>query len=694
MLLRTRIIALVAAMVPVVAASVAIPAWLLLHESEARIDELTLARQDVVVAQEIQRAARPLDEAVRRMAADTSLAEALARQDMAAAQVRLSHPGDARVEVIARGGRILLAEPPVPTAEAMIDPGPVLREYAAGEGGNGIVAEPGGALRLVAYARGQGPFVVAAAAPFAPVLAAIGAALGGQAVVADLAGRPLLAEDAAVWQRIGQAGARASEVPVAFSEQGRQMQIVPTLLSGGSGVPMARLFVLRDVSHAARRHDLVLLIAGLVLVGVILTAGILLYRMLRGALEPLDDLASVLRAIAEGDRLASAPVDGRRDEIGQIARALDVLRSSGLALDRLETRDRLARRRHLALLGAELARLAEAFEPAERDAVGAVLRRLEQGEGAGLADAFQSMVESVLDRHTRLTDLLTERTRDLALVREALEQRVLLDRVVQELEVARRLQLESLPSVFPASPAYDMHAAMWPAKEVGGDFYDVVTLGDGSVALMVGDASGKGVAAAIFVAMTRSLLRAAVSRGASPAEALEQANALLVADNPTMMFATAFVAVLDPATGLLRYANAGHNPPRVVAALGGQRALGGADGIALGVVEEFVFEDRQTVLAPGETLVLFTDGVTEADRADGALFGDDRLSDALAAGAGAEPTALVGHIAAAVTRFAEGCPQADDITLLCLAYAGAASPEGDASWTSPPRTATASCCIG
>ncbi len=674
MLLRTRIIALAAAMVPAVAAALAVPAWLLLDERDARIGELTVARQAAVVSREIQRAAQPLTEAVWHVAADVTLA----RDDRAAAQARLralAGPVE-RIEVIARGGRILLAEPPAAAVEGMVDAAAVLREYAPGTGSAGIELMDGDGLRLVAFLRDGPSQVIAAGVGFAPTLEAIGAALGGQALVADLAGRPLLPPEATgAWRSIDAVGARAATMPVAYRDEGRAMQIVPTMLLGSSGVPVARLFVMQDASRADRQHAVVLLVSGLVLVGVILTAGILLYRMLRAALEPLTDLAAVLRAIAGGDRLASAAVTARDDEIGQIARALDVLRSSGIALDRMETRDRLARRRHLALIGGELTRLAAVFDAAERDGVAALLRRLEQQEGAGgagLAEAFQSMVESVLQRHARLEDLLAERTRDLEVVRQALDQRVLLERVVQELEVARRLQLESLPSVFPVSPAFEMHAAMWPAKEVGGDFYDVVTLADGSVAMMVGDASGKGVAAAIFVAMTRSLLRAAMTRGASPAEAMAQANAALAADNPTMMFATAFVAILDPATGRLRYANAGHNPPRVVDAASRQHPLGGADGIALGVVEDFVFDDRETVLTPGQTLVLFTDGVTEADRADGSLFGDDRLSAALVAHAGTLPTALVGHIATAVAGFAEGCPQADDITLLCLAYAGTA----------------------
>jgi sigma-B regulation protein RsbU (phosphoserine phosphatase) len=677
MLLRSRILLLLAAAVPAVAAAVAVPAWLLLRERDAVIGELTVVRQDAIVEREIQRAAQPLMDTAGRIAADASVAQALATQDMAAARARIAtlDAGAARVEVIARGGRVLLAEPDDRRMEAMIDTAAVLREYRPGTGGSGI--EPmadGHGLRLVAFARGPGTDVAAAAMDLAPVVTAIGAALGGRALVSDLAGRPLWPPEAAAWEGIGLAEPAA--MPAGFRDGGRWMQVVPSLLSGSNGVPVARLFVVQDASATARRHGLVVLVAALVLVGAILLGGILLYRMLRTALEPLTELAAVLHAIAGGDRLASAAVDGRAEEIGRIARALEVLRSSGIMLDRMETRDRLARRRHLGLIGGELARLAAVFEPSERAAVEAVLRRLEDGEGAagaGLAEAFQGMVDSVLSRQARLAALLAERTRDLAVVREALDQRVLLDRMVQELEVARRLQLDSLPSVFPASPAFAIHAAMWPAKEVGGDFYDVVTLPDGGVALMVGDASGKGVAAAIFVAMARSLLRAAITRGASPAQALAQANAALAADNPTMMFATAFVAILHPATGRLRYANAGHNPPRLIAASAGHRALGGADGIALGVVEDFVFEDREAMLAAGDRLLLFTDGVTEADRDDGSLFGDERLTEALVEAADGAPDALVAEIAAAVACFAAGCPQADDITLLCLAYAGVAA---------------------
>ncbi|MBR0649444.1 SpoIIE family protein phosphatase [Roseomonas terrae] len=672
MLLRSRIVLLAAVMAPVVAGAVAAPGWLLLREREARIGELTVARQAAIVEAETQRAARPLVDAARRIADDAALAAALARQDATAARARLAvlDGGGSRIEVIGRGGRVLLARPDDRGMEGMIDIAAVLREYAPGTGGSGIEPVAGnGGLRLVAFARGAGTDVVAVAMDAAPLLEAIGATLGGRALAADFAGRHLLPADPAAWDGIAPAIVSGATMPVDFRDGGRRREIVPTLLIGSNGVPVARLLVVQDASAAARRHDLVVLVAVLVLAGCILLAGIVLFRMLRAALEPLGDLAGVLHAIAGGDRLANATVDGRAEEIGRIARALEVLRSSGIALDRLETRERLARRRHLALIGGALARLVGVLETSERDAATAVLRRLEEGSG-GLADAFQTMVEGVLNRHARLSELLAERTRDLELVRQALDQRLLLDRVVQELEVARRLQLDSLPSAFPVSPCFAIHAAMWPAKEVGGDFYDVLVLADGRVALMVGDASGKGVAAAIFVAMTRSLLRAAVSRGASPAEALAQANDMLAADNPTLMFATAFIALLDPASGLLRYANGGHNPPWLAGAAA-QRALGGGDGIALGVVEGFAFDDREALLSPGDRLLLFTDGVTEADREDGSLFGDERLSATLASAADAPPEALVAHVAGAVADFAEGRPQADDITLLCLAYAGA-----------------------
>ena len=358
-----------------------------MQEREGRVGELAVARQAAVVSREMLRAARPLTEAVERIATNTALAQELERGDIPRTRARLEalREGEApieRIEVIARGGRVLLAQPAEHAVEGMIDTAAVLREYRPGTGDSGIEPMPDGSgLHLSGGLRARaGATGGRRRGRLAPTLEVIGAALGGQALVADLAGRPLLPQAASAWHSIEAAGARDAATPVSFRHDGRWMQIVPTMLMGSSGVPVARLLVLQDVSQSAQRYEVVLLVAGLVLVVVVVTAGILLYRMLRAALEPLTDLTGVLRAIAGGDRLASASVDERDDEIGQIAGALGVLRSSGLALNRMETPDRLARRRHLALIGGELSRLAEVFEASERAAVTAVLRRLEQGE--------------------------------------------------------------------------------------------------------------------------------------------------------------------------------------------------------------------------------------------------------------------------------------------------------------------------
>lgn len=681
MLLRTRIAILAAVTLPIVAAAVALPAWLLLEERGARIATLRLAQQEAEVARVLDAAARPLGAALHGAAAEEDLVAALARRDAETARTRLARLAadvpEGRIEAIGRGDQLIAAAPGPRSGEPMLAGAALYRELAPGREALGVeTAATDGTLRLVAVRRLDAA-LLAFAVPFDGALRALSASLRAEVLLADLEGRPLAAPEAAGWALLGPGGADAF-TPRLVEHEGRAVLVVPTELRSPAGLPVARLMVLRDATAEARREDLATLSALALLVGIGLAAGVLLHRMLRAALDPLTGLAGVLRAVAAGDPYASTSVPARRDEVGEIAAAFEALRASGLALGRHETRERLARERVIAVIRGNLARLAAVLDPAERAAVEALLRRAETGaEGGGhvLAEAFGRMAEGVLDRHGRMDGLLAERTRDLETVRAALDQRVAFDRMVEELEVARRLQLASLPTEFPTRPAFSLHAEMRPAKEVGGDFYDVLMLPGERLALMVGDASGKGVAAAIFVAMTRSLLRAAVTRGASPAEALAQANDILAADNPSMMFATAFVAILDCRTGAVVHASAGHDAPRLLRADGAEVPLHGrgAQGVALGVMEDLAYADHAACLAPGETLLLFTDGVTEADRADGALFGEARLADALAGSRGATPAQTVLRIADAVEDFAAGAPQADDITLLCLAFHGVAA---------------------
>jgi sigma-B regulation protein RsbU (phosphoserine phosphatase) len=165
-----------------------------------------------------------------------------------------------------------------------------------------------------------------------------------------------------------------------------------------------------------------------------------------------------------------------------------------------------------------------------------------------------------------------------------------------------------------------------------------------------------------------------MGRGASPAEAMAQANDTLAADNPTLMFATAVVAVVDCRTGVMTYANAGHNAPRRRDADGREGTLAMPDGIALGVLDGFVYEERVLQFDPGDMLLLFTDGVTEAVGPGMALFGDGRLAAIVADTNLREPAQLLDAVTREVAGFADGEPQADDITMLALHWHG---PESD-----------------
>ncbi len=259
---------------------------------------------------------------------------------------------------------------------------------------------------------------------------------------------------------------------------------------------------------------------------------------------------------------------------------------------------------------------------------------------------------------------VAERTRELADKNAALERAQA--QLNAELEVARALQMAILPAAFPARAGCDGAARMIPATTMGGDFYDFIELPDGRIGVVIADVSGKGVPAAFFMAVARTNLRDLAAHHADPGACLAETNEVLCAQNPLDLFVTVFYCVLHPRTGVLRYANGGHNPPYVRRADGSVQALDGAGGLALGVMPGVVFPNHTTRLLPGDRLVLYTDGVTEAFNAADEAYGVERLlAEVQAHGEGAA-TALVERICRSVTSFAGSAPQSDDITLTVL----------------------------
>jgi sigma-B regulation protein RsbU (phosphoserine phosphatase) len=244
------------------------------------------------------------------------------------------------------------------------------------------------------------------------------------------------------------------------------------------------------------------------------------------------------------------------------------------------------------------------------------------------------------------------------------------ERYQRELEIAHDIQQSFLPQAFPQVPGFDIVAHNIPARHVGGDFYDFIPLRNGRWGLLVADVSDKGVPAALFMALSRSLVRAYSLEYDSVPAALAAFNAFVTADNPANMFVTLFYATLEPEACRLAYINAGHNPPILLRGQEHQIVLLRAHGIALGIWPDVDLEEHPVSLGPADVVVLYTDGITEAFNTAHEMFGLERLIEVVQGNSGASAGELLKAIEASVAAFTGDAPQSDDITLLvirCLA---------------------------
>ncbi len=244
------------------------------------------------------------------------------------------------------------------------------------------------------------------------------------------------------------------------------------------------------------------------------------------------------------------------------------------------------------------------------------------------------------------------------------------ERIDYELKLARDIQSDFLP--LPIDPAlrvrFDLHAMMEPAREIGGDLYEHILSDNGRLTILVGDVSGKGVPAALFMAVTITLFKDIISGSASPSEMVARLNRALCDNNKSMMFVSAFCATLNLDTGELRYANAGHNPPVVAGRPGGARFLEIAESPAMGIVPSAVYKERSMTMEPGDTLLVYSDGITEAMNIHREQFSDDRLLELMSAAQVSGAEGLVLHVREEVRLFTGEAPQSDDITIMALVY--------------------------
>ena len=274
-----------------------------------------------------------------------------------------------------------------------------------------------------------------------------------------------------------------------------------------------------------------------------------------------------------------------------------------------------------------------------------------------LANSFRKMEEDMISYIRSFMEITAEK-----------------ERIGAELNVATQIQADMLPRIFPAFPdraEFDIYASMTPAKEVGGDFYDFFLVDEDHLALVIADVSGKGVPAALFMVITKTLLKNSAQTGLSPKDVLQKVNNQLCENNEAEMFVTVWLGIYEISTGKLIAANAGHEYPAIYRAEDNTfTLLKDKHGFVLAGMENSRYREYELQLNPGDTIFVYTDGVAEATNINEVLYGTDRMLDALNRNPGGSPTQLLQLVGEDITAFVDEAPQFDDITMLALKVRG------------------------
>jgi sigma-B regulation protein RsbU (phosphoserine phosphatase) len=280
----------------------------------------------------------------------------------------------------------------------------------------------------------------------------------------------------------------------------------------------------------------------------------------------------------------------------------------------------------------------------------------ETTEVADLKDAFNQMGDQLKEYMENLKETTAAK-----------------ERIESELKIAHDIQMGILPKIFPPFPdrhEFDIYATLEPAKEVGGDLYDFFFMDDDHFCFTVGDVSGKGVPAALFMAVTKTLIKTKATQGLTAENILTRVNEDLSLDNPSVMFVTLFLGILNIRTGELDYCNGGHNPPYLIHTNGSVEAMKTTNGMALGVMEDFQYTSKRIVLEKGTTIFMYTDGITEAMNEREELFSEERLENELIVLKDKSTQEMAVGVMERINTFSEGMPQFDDITMMMVRFYG------------------------
>jgi len=684
MLLRTRVTLLMLLAALVMSAAFGLALWQRnrqlterYHESLTQGQQFAWNRLEARVLETLQGGALNVLRQARWLAAwrERERATALGAQFD---QLLSEHPGW-RIDVFdARRRRVYSSAAEVDPAP-MLDAGWLSRAVpgsSPGEAGSGLIqvtrdqyfwvhAEP--------FGRGDQAGVLAVGVRVDLQLAELAGSLGGDVYLLNLRGRLVAGTGAPeLFARPVPGSARGDRVWTLPADDGRVWLAVSQQLNNTDQRAIGALVSLRDIS-ARTREDLYFTF-GLIAAGVAFAMVFfsLLYAYLRAALEPLGRAVEVLGALSRGDLDISLDEGDELpdDEAGRIGRGVAALRRELLHLQMLREERARIRLQQEQLIREQLKALAESLDAESR---AEILRALEADPAAVGSRRHENHLAELAGILSRMSGLVThQQARLLKLLKElqtAMENQALLASLQQELDIARTMQLSILPRGAPLTDAVDVAATMIPARDVGGDFYDYFLIDADHLGVVIADVSGKGVPAAFFMAISRTLLKSNVLFLRRPADVIAQLNDQLYAENEQMMFVTMFFGVLDLRDGSFVYVNAGHHAPVLLPHGQAARMLPSGQNMALAVASGIVYREGSMVLQQDDTLFLYTDGVTEAVNSADDLFGTERLLAVLESD-GARATELPGRVIDAVRQFEQGCPQADDITCVVVRYRG------------------------
>ena len=683
MLLRTRITLIVA--LGLVLTVLGLGSAGLLREQllQQRLASTALAAQTSLWGEMLAAEDRLLDQGLDQLLADTRFLHAVRLGDLAALEQALQAlnllPG--ATQPLALVALVHARQDPI--ALGLAPPRPLLDSVSLDRAATG---ESVGGLRLGA---GSVPLVLSARAlpgQTEPVVLVLGRharhalerfaeRTATTASVLDLRGALSASTDDALW-RSAQVQVSPRTAHHGQHEVGaRTYTLNSTPLSDIAGRSAGVLVTLGDQTEEADASAFLgrLALGGTLALVLAVLLGLNFY--LGRSLRPLGKAIAALQALARGDASVRLQHAGD-DEIGRIAQAVVAFRRNAQELAASRTLRERVRRRQERLIRHRLQHLADATDMTSREEMLRLLNATgPQPTGAPhgdeeqlrqLAAVMAELTERIIQQHQSLSSMIVE-------LREALVTKTRLAGLEQELQIAAQVQLSILPRQLPADPRVQLHCHITPAREVGGDFYDYFEIDREHFGFVMADVSGKGVPAALFMAITRTLLKATALFVTSPTSCMRKLNDLLAVENDQMMFVTIFYGVLHLPSGRVAYVNAGHNPPYLRRADGTVEPVARTGGMAVAVSDGFVYREGSVQLAPGDLLFLYTDGITEAFDIDAQEYGDQRLEAVLRGldGQGLEPADVCTAVLADVRQFERGAPQADDITCMALRWQGA-----------------------